>query len=93
MNHKLAKGMKVKNENGNTTISLFSMNGLEILRQERRGKLKSMLMERFNGILFHKSGPASKRNTNNHVLEYWLSNVISLGSILNYIIDFPRPIS
>jgi hypothetical protein len=56
--------MKMWKENGNTTTLLFFLKGLEILHQERRGQGKTIVMENFNGILFHKSGPANKQNTN-----------------------------
>jgi hypothetical protein len=51
-------------EKGNTTTLLFSLKGLEILHQERRGKVKTIVMEHSKGILFHKSGPANKQHTN-----------------------------
>jgi len=35
MNHKLANGMKMWKGNGNTTVILFSLKGLEILHQEK----------------------------------------------------------
>jgi hypothetical protein len=60
MNHKLANGMKIWRGNGNTTTLSFSLKRLEIVYQERRGQVKSIVMEHFNGILFHKSGPANK---------------------------------
>ena len=63
MHHKLANGMKMKKGNGNTTTLLFSPKGLEMLYQERR-KVKTIVMEHFNVILFHKSGPANKHYTN-----------------------------
>jgi hypothetical protein len=66
MNHKLANGMKTWKGNGNTTTLLFSLKGLDILHQERRGQAKTMVMEHFNGILFHKSEPAKKQHTNHH---------------------------
>jgi hypothetical protein len=43
---------------------VISLKGLEILHQERRGQLKTIVMDHFNGILFHKSGPANKQHTN-----------------------------
>ena len=48
----LANGMKMWKRNGNTT-TLFSLKGLEIVHQEGRGQVKTMVMEHFNGILFH----------------------------------------
>ena len=56
MNHEQANGMK--KETG------ILPKGLEILHQERRGQMKTIIMEHFNGILFHKSGPANKQHTN-----------------------------
>ena len=38
---------------------LFSLKILEIVHQERRGQVKTKVMEHFNGILFHKSGPGN----------------------------------
>jgi hypothetical protein len=64
MNHKLANDMKMWTENGNTTTLLFSLKRLEIVHQERRGQVKTIVMEHFNGILFHKSGSANKQHTN-----------------------------
>ena len=43
---------------------IFSQKGLEIVHQERRGQVKNIVMEHFNGILFQKSGPANKQHTN-----------------------------
>ena len=51
MNQKLAVGMKMWKGNGNTTTLLFSTKGLKILHQERRGQVKTKVMEHFN---FHK---------------------------------------
>jgi len=50
--------------NGNTTTLLFSLKRHEILHQERRGHVKTMAKEHFNGILFHKYGPANKQHIN-----------------------------
>jgi hypothetical protein len=44
--------MKMWKGNRNTTTILFSLKGLEILHQERRGQVKTIAMEHFNGILF-----------------------------------------
>ena len=55
---------KYEKENGNTITILFSLKGLKMLHQERRGKAKTIVMEHFNGILFHKSGPANKQHIN-----------------------------
>ena len=62
MSHKLANGMEMWEGIGNTTTLLFSLKGLEILHQERRGQVKT----HNNGILhnlFHKSGSAKKQHT------------------------------
>jgi hypothetical protein len=68
MNHKLTNVMKMWKGNGSTTtLLLFSLKGLEILHQERRGQAKTIVMEHFNIILFHKSGPANKQDTNNSI--------------------------
>jgi hypothetical protein len=67
MNHKLFNGKKMWKGNGNTTTLLFSPKRLVILHQERREQLKTMVMEHFNGILFHKSGPANKQHTNQSI--------------------------
>jgi hypothetical protein len=50
--------------NGLTTKLLFSVKGLEILHQERRGQVKTIVLKHLNGILFHKSGPGNKQHTN-----------------------------
>jgi hypothetical protein len=52
-----------ENEN-NTTLLLFSLKVLEILHQERRGQVKSVVKEQFNSILFYKTGPANKQHIN-----------------------------
>ena len=67
MSHKLANGMEMWEGNWNTTTLLFSMKGLEILHQERRGQVKTIVMENFNGILFHKSGIANEQYTKQSV--------------------------
>ena len=53
--------------NGNITALSFSLKGLEILYQERRGQVKTIVMEHFNGILFQKSGPANKQHSNQSI--------------------------
>jgi hypothetical protein len=60
----LANGMKMWKGNGNTTTLLYSLKRLEIVHQERRGQVKTIVMEHFNCILFHKSGPVNKQHTN-----------------------------
>ena len=64
MNNKLANGMKMWKGDGNTATLLFSLKRLEIVHQERREQVKIIVMEHFNGILFHKSGTANKQHTN-----------------------------
>jgi hypothetical protein len=65
--------MKKWKGNGNTTTLLLSLKGLEILHKKRRGQVKTIVMEHFNGILFHKSGLANKQHTNqSHIqFSYW----------------------
>jgi hypothetical protein len=78
MNHKLASSMKMWKGNRNATI-LFSLKGLEILHQEGRGQVKTIIMEHLNSILFQKSRPTNKQ-FNNHllaVLQYFPSHVAS----------------
>jgi hypothetical protein len=67
MNHKLTNGMKMLEGNGNTTTLLFSLKGFEILRQKRRGQVKTTVMEHFIGILSHKFGPANKQHINQSI--------------------------
>ena len=64
MNHKQANGMKMWKEHGNTTALLFFLKRHEIPHQERRTQVKTIVIEHFNGILFHKYGPANKQNNN-----------------------------
>jgi hypothetical protein len=64
MDHKLDNDIKIWKGNGNTTTLLFSLKRLEIVHQEGRGQVKSIVMEHFNVILFHKSGSANKQHTN-----------------------------
>ena len=42
---------------------LFSLKGLEILHQERRGQVNTIVIWQLNSILFHKSGSASKQHS------------------------------
>ena len=51
MNHKWTNGMKMWKGNGNTTTLLLSLIGLETVHQERRGQVKTIVMEHLNGIL------------------------------------------
>ena len=48
-NQKLANGMNMWKENGNTTTLLFSLKGLGILYQERRGQGKTIVMNTLTG--------------------------------------------
>ena len=77
MSHKLANGMKRWKGNLNTTTLLFSLKGLEILNEERRGQVKTIVMEHFNSILFCISGPANQELTNQSSIN---SSSISNGS-------------
>ena len=43
---------------------IILLEGLEILHLERGGQVKTMVLEHFNGILLHKSGPANLQYTN-----------------------------
>ena len=49
--------------NGNATTLLFSLKGLEILLQERREQVDTIVMEHFNNIVSLKPGPAIKQHT------------------------------
>ena len=69
MNHKLANDMKMWKGNWNTTKLLFSLKKLQILQQERRGQVKTILMEYLNSILFHKSGPDNNQHTNQSITQ------------------------
>ena len=42
---------------------IFFLEGLGILHQQRRGQVKSVVMEHFSSIVFHNSGPANKQLT------------------------------
>jgi hypothetical protein len=53
--------------NWDTITLLFPLKGLEFLHQERRGQVKTIVMEHFNGILIHKSGPVNKQHTNQSI--------------------------
>jgi hypothetical protein len=57
--------MKIWKGNENNT-TLFSLKELEMLHQERRGQVNTIVMEHFNNILFHKFGPAIKQHTYHH---------------------------
>ena len=63
VNGKFSDCLNVWKGNGNTTTLLFSLEGFEILYQERRREMNTTIMEHFNSILFHKSRPANKQRT------------------------------
>ena len=42
-------------------MSLFFLKEIEILFQERREQMKTIMMENYKGILFNKSGPTNKQ--------------------------------
>ena len=48
-------------------ILIFSLKGLVILQQEKRGQVNTTETERFNSI-FYKPEPANKQHTNQSVL-------------------------
>jgi len=55
--------MKLWKGNGNTTILLlFSLKEFEISHQQRREQVNTIVIEHFNSIFFHKSGPANKQH-------------------------------
>jgi hypothetical protein len=70
MNQNFGNGIKMWKGNRNTTTLLFSLNGLEILHQERREEMKTMVIGHFNGMLFHKSEPANKQHTNQSINQH-----------------------
>ena len=78
MNHKLANDKKLWTGNGNTAALLFSLKALEIFHLERRGQVKTIVMEHFNGILFHKSEPANKQHTNQSFNQLLLTLLIRI---------------
>ena len=83
MNHKLANGMKTSKENGNTNKLSFSLKGLKILHKKRKEQVKAIVMEHFNGILFHKCGPGNKQHTNHHHHQVLGIRVPRVGSIIS----------
>ena len=62
--------MKLWKGNGNTASLKFSQKRLEILHQERRGQVNTIVMEHFNNILFYKSEPSNKQYTYRSVSFY-----------------------
>ena len=79
MNHKLANPMNMWKGNGYTTTLLFTLKGLEILHQERRGQVKTIVMENFNSFFFHKFGPANKQHTNQSINRAGLNSDVLIG--------------
>jgi len=78
---KLTNNTKKWKGNGKTATLLFSIKGLEILHKERRGQVKTIVMEHFNDILFHKSGPVNKHHTNqsiNYLVEHRTGQKVNL---------------
>jgi hypothetical protein len=61
--NKLVNSLNMWKGNGNTSKFLFSLKGLEIVYQERRGQENPIAMEHIKRILFHRSGPANKQHT------------------------------
>ena len=61
----MADGPKVgqRHEDVERKRSIIFPERLEILHQEIRGQVKTMLIEYFNSILFYNSGPANKQHT------------------------------
>ena len=55
--------------NGDIAV-LFYLKGFEILYEERRGEVDTIVTEHFNDILFQKSEPANKQHTNQSKLKY-----------------------
>ena len=62
-----ANEMKTWKGNWNTNTFLFSLKGLEILHQGRRGQVNNILMEQFKSILFRYSGAANKQYINQSI--------------------------
>jgi hypothetical protein len=63
MNHKLVNSIQMWNVNGNTTTLLHSLKGFEILHQERREQVNTILMEHFNSIVFHMARHVNNQHT------------------------------
>ena len=85
MNHKFANGMKIRKGNRNTTTLLLPLKGLEILHQERRGQVKTKVIEHLNGILFHKSRPANKQQTNQSINQSKYTQNRPINKIIPYL--------
>ena len=81
MSYKLTIGVKMWKGNGNIPTPLFSLKRLEIVNQERRGQVKTIVIEHFNGILYHMSEPTNKQQTNYLQITYlicWFENKCDL---------------
>ena len=83
-------GMKMRKGNENAITLLFSLKRLETLYQERRGQVKTIVMEHFNGILFYKFGPAKKQHTNNSItsvghIARWYVSISTQCQIWEYV--------
>ena len=66
---------------------------MEILHQERRGQVKITVMEHISGILFHKSGPASKKHVNQSVIFYYFPLIRRLAQFHLQILIFNLVVS
>ena len=62
------------------------MKGLEILHQERRGQVRTMVIEHFNGILFRKSRPTNKQHIDHSVQFYCIYHPVLFIIIIIIII-------
>ena len=89
MNHELPNDMKTWKGNGDSTTLLFSLKGLEILLQARRGEVKTSVGH-FKSILFHKSGLANKQHTYQSVIssmesvEHSRRDIVSFDCIMQW---------
>ena len=59
----MANGMNIWKGNGKTSTLLFSLKELKILHHEKKGHVNTIVMQHFNKITFHESGPANKQHT------------------------------
>jgi hypothetical protein len=69
-NHHLDNDMTMWKRKRNITIVLFYLKELEILHHERRGQVKTIVLEHFTSMIFHKSGPPNKPHTYQSVRLY-----------------------
>ena len=76
LGHELGYGMRMWKGNGNTTTLTFSLKGLDILHQERRGQVNTIVIEHCNSNVFHKSGTANKQRSNQSII-YKASCILS----------------